>query len=86
VLLVNPADLSALGLKDGDVVDVVSTWQDEERRAKAFRLVAYDTPPGCAAAYFPEANVLVPLGSTAEISNTPTSKSVVIRLEPAGGG
>ena len=86
VLLVNPGDLSALGLPDGAVVDVVSTWQDEERRAKAFRLVAYDTPPGCAAAYFPEANVLVPLGSTAEISNTPTSKSVVIRLERAGAG
>jgi len=84
VLLVNPKDLAALGLQDGAVVDVVSTWQDEERRAKAFRLVSYDTPPGCAAAYFPEANVLVPLGSTAEISNTPTSKSVVIRLERAG--
>ena len=86
VLLVNPADLAELGLRDGDVVDVVSTWQDEERRAKAFRLVAYDTPLGCAAAYFPEANVLVPLGSTAEISNTPTSKSVVIRVERAGDG
>ena len=83
VLFVNPADLQALGLRDGDVVDVVSTWRDEERRAKAFRLVTYDTPVGCAAAYFPEANVLVPLGSTADISNTPTSKSVVIRLERA---
>ena len=37
---------------------------------------------GCAAAYFPETNVLVPLDSTAEVSNTPTSKSVVVRLEP----
>jgi molybdopterin-dependent oxidoreductase alpha subunit len=83
VLLVNPADLAALGLADGDVVDVVSVWRDEERRAKAFRLVTYETPVGCAAAYFPEANVLVPLGSTAEVSNTPTSKSVVIRLERA---
>ena len=51
----------------------------------SFRIVAYDQPRGCAAAYYPETNLLVPLDSTAEGSNTPTSKSVVIRLEkPAG--
>ncbi|MCP2260118.1 oxidoreductase alpha (molybdopterin) subunit [Streptoalloteichus tenebrarius] len=54
-----------------------------ERRAERFRVVAYPTARGCAAAYFPEANALVPLDSTAEVSNTPTSKSVVVRLEPA---
>ncbi len=46
-------------------------------------MVSYDTPRGCAAAYYPETNPLVPLDSTAEGSNTPASKSVVIRLEPA---
>ncbi len=45
--------------------------------------MAYETPRGCAATYFPEANVLVPLDSTALASNTPTSKSVIIRIEPA---
>ncbi|WP_141584224.1 FdhF/YdeP family oxidoreductase [Actinomadura sp. WMMA1423] len=85
VVLVNPADLARLGVADGALVDLVSEWPDgAERRAPAFRAVSYPTAPGCAAAYFPEANVLVPLDSTAEISNTPTSKSVVIRLEPAG--
>jgi molybdopterin-dependent oxidoreductase alpha subunit len=83
VVFVNAADLAAFGLADGDSVDLVSVWTDGERRAKAFRAVAYPTPPGCAAAYFPEANVLVPLDSVAETSNTPTSKSTVIRLEPA---
>jgi len=83
VVLVNGADLSALGLADGEIVDVVSVWSDGERRAPHFRVVAYPTAPGCAAAYFPEANVLVPLDSTAEESNTPTSKSVVVRLERA---
>ncbi|WP_149263640.1 FdhF/YdeP family oxidoreductase [Actinomadura sp. K4S16] len=84
VVLVNPADLSRLGVADGATVDLVSEWPDgAERRAPAFRAVSYPTAPGCAAAYFPETNVLVPLDSTAEISNTPTSKSVVIRLEPA---
>jgi hypothetical protein len=48
-------------------------------------VIEYPTPAGCAAAYFPETNVLVPLDSTADVSNTPTSKSVIIRLErPAG--
>ncbi|MEV4677173.1 FdhF/YdeP family oxidoreductase [Actinomadura sp. NPDC049382] len=84
VVFVNPADLSALGVADGATVDLVSEWSDgTERRAPAFRVVSYPTARGCAAAYFPETNVLVPLDSTAEVSNTPTSKSVVVRLEPA---
>lgn len=83
VVFVNPDDLRERGLGDGDIVDMVSIAPDGERRAKAFRAVEYPTPRGCAAAYFPEANVLVPLDSVAEISNTPTSKSVVIRLERA---
>ncbi|MCW2495175.1 molybdopterin dinucleotide binding domain-containing protein, partial [Jatrophihabitans sp.] len=82
VVFVSTDDLRDLGLRDGELVDLVSVWDDGERRAERFRLVDYPTPRGCAAAYFPEANVLVPLDSTAETSNTPTSKSIVIRLEP----
>ncbi|MBK5997127.1 hypothetical protein JHN53_37210, partial [Streptomyces sp. MBT58] len=48
---------------------------------EGFRVVHYPTARGCAAAYYPETNVLVPLGSTADTSNTPASKSVVIRFE-----
>jgi anaerobic selenocysteine-containing dehydrogenase len=85
VVFVHPADLAGLGFADEEMVDLVSEWKDGvERRAPGFRVVAYPTARGCAAAYFPETNVLVPLDSTAEVSNTPTSKSVVIRLEPAG--
>ncbi|MFF5263047.1 FdhF/YdeP family oxidoreductase [Actinomadura viridis] len=84
VVFVSPADLEALGLADGARVDLVSEWSDGvERRAPGFRIVAYPTARGCAAAYFPETNVLVPLDSTAEVSNTPTSKSIVVRLVPA---
>ncbi|MFY1697134.1 MULTISPECIES: FdhF/YdeP family oxidoreductase [unclassified Solwaraspora] len=84
VVFVHPDDLAALGVADGDVVDLVSEWSDQvERRAKAFRAVSYPTARGCAAAYFPEANVLVPLDSTAAGSNTPTSKQIIIRLERA---
>jgi molybdopterin-dependent oxidoreductase alpha subunit len=84
VVMVNPDDLAALGLTDGQTVDLVSEWRDEERRAERFRIVAYPTARGCAAAYYPETNPLVPLESTADVSNTPTSKSVVIRMEPVG--
>lgn len=81
VVFVHPEDLAERGFADGDLVDLVSVWHDGERRAERFRAVAYPTARDCAAAYFPETNVLVPLDSTALGSNTPTSKSVLIRLE-----
>ncbi len=82
VVLVNPDDAAALGLTDGAYTDLVSEWKDGvERRAEGFRIVHYPTARGCAAAYYPETNVLVPLDSTADTSNTPASKSVVIRFE-----
>jgi formate dehydrogenase major subunit len=85
VVFVHPQDLAELGFAPGDLVDLVSEWEDgSERRAPAFRLVSYEQPKGCAAAYYPETNPLVPLGSYAEGSRTPTSKSVVVRLERAG--
>ncbi|MFF0104199.1 FdhF/YdeP family oxidoreductase [Streptomyces hirsutus] len=83
VVLVHPDDLAALGLDDADRVDLVGEYGDGETRvAPDFRVVAYPTARGCCAAYFPETNVLVPLDSTADISNTPTSKSVIVRLRP----
>jgi anaerobic selenocysteine-containing dehydrogenase len=82
VVFVHRADLAQLALVDGDVVDVIGEFRDGvERRAPRFRLVAYEVPRGTCAAYFPEANVLVPLGSVAEHSNTPTSKSIIVRFE-----
>ncbi|ABM07025.1 FdhF/YdeP family oxidoreductase [Paenarthrobacter aurescens] len=84
VLLVNPSDLAELGFEDGGYVDVHSEADDGvDRVLPQLRLVSYPSARGCAAAYYPEANVLVPLDSTAEESNTPASKSVMIRLEPA---
>lgn len=82
VVLVNPDDARELGLADGSYTDLVSEWKDGvERRARGFRVVHYPTARGCAAAYYPETNVLVPLDSTADTSNTPASKSVVVRFE-----
>ncbi|KOV70886.1 FdhF/YdeP family oxidoreductase [Streptomyces sp. MMG1121] len=82
VVLVHPEDARALGFAEGAYADLVSEWKDGvERRAPGFRVVHYPTTRGCAAAYYPETNVLVPLDATADTSNTPASKSVVVRLE-----
>ena len=87
VVFVNPADVIDLGLDDGALVDIVGEWTDGvERRASGFRVVSYPTARGCCAAYFPEANVVVPLDSIAEGSRTPTSKSIVVRLERLAEG
>jgi molybdopterin-dependent oxidoreductase alpha subunit len=86
VVFVHADDLATLGIADGATVDIVSEWTDgSQRRAFDFRAVAYPTARGCAAAYFPEANVLVPLDSTAEGSQTPTSKQIIVRLELKAG-
>jgi molybdopterin-dependent oxidoreductase alpha subunit len=83
VVFCNADDLEQLGLADGDIVDLVSEWPgDDDRRAPSFRVVEYPIARRTAAAYFPEANVLVPVDSVATTSNTPTSKSVIVRLEP----
>ena len=80
VVFLNQQDIEAAGLRERQEVDLVSHFNDEERVAPRFAVVPYDIPRGCAATYFPEANVLVPVGSVAEKSNTPASKSVVISI------
>ncbi|GJO01220.1 putative oxidoreductase [Mycobacterium marinum] len=91
VVFMNPSDIEALGLTAGERVDLVSEYHDaggnlQERRAKDFLVIGYSTPVGNAAAYYPETNPLVPLDHTAEKSNTPVSKAIVVRVEPASGG
>ena len=84
VIFINPDDLLELGLTDAQTVDIFSEWPGQpDRVLRGFRTVSYPTARGCAAAYFPEANVLVPLNSAAEESNTPVSKAIVVRVEPA---
>jgi molybdopterin-dependent oxidoreductase alpha subunit len=83
VVLLNPEDILEAGLTQGQVVDLVSHFENEERMARRFVVVPYSIPRRCAATYFPEANVLVAIGSVAEKSNTPASKSVRISLRPS---
>jgi molybdopterin-dependent oxidoreductase alpha subunit len=81
VVLMHADDMKARDLKSGDVVNLTSHFEGEERVAPHFITVEYSVPRGCCATYFPEANVLVPIRSVAEKSNTPASKSVVVTVE-----
>ncbi|MSQ91269.1 MAG: FdhF/YdeP family oxidoreductase [Phycisphaerales bacterium] len=81
IVLMNADDILAHKLAAGDAVDIVSHHLGIQRRAKNFRIVAYEIPRGCLASYFPETNVLVPIESVAELSHTPTSKSLIVSVE-----
>jgi anaerobic selenocysteine-containing dehydrogenase len=83
VVFLNPEDIAEQGLSAGQVVDLFSHFDGEERAARRFLVVPYPLPRRCAATYFPEANVLVPVRSVADKSNTPASKSVVITVRPS---
>jgi molybdopterin-dependent oxidoreductase alpha subunit len=86
VVLMNPDDMAEFGWKAGDRLDITSHFSNDEkeelRTAPRFVVVPYEIPRRCVATYFPEANVLVPIGSVALRSNTPTSKAVVVSFAP----
>jgi anaerobic selenocysteine-containing dehydrogenase len=82
VVLMNRDDIAASALKAGQVVDLTSHFADGERHAERFIVVPYPIPRNCIAAYFPETNPLVPLGSVADKSETPTSKSLIVSIVP----
>lgn len=83
VIFMNAQNIADLGLKAGQTVDITSHFDDGERQVSGFIVVPYPIPIDCAATYFPEANPLVPLGSIARGSSTPTSKCVIISVKPA---
>ena len=86
VVLMNATDMIERGWKSRHIVDIVSHHNGVDRRSDGWHVVAYDIPRGNIATYFPEANVLVPLDSTAAKSNTPTSKWIVCSLLEPGQG
>ena len=81
VIFMNPKDMEKLHLEKLDLVDLTSHFNGEVREAKGFLAIPYSIPEQCTATYFPEANVLVPIKSTADISNTPNSKSTIITIK-----
>ncbi len=83
VVFLNSADIREAGLQQGQMVDLSSHFQGEQRTARHFMVAPFSIPRRCAATYFPEANVLVPINSSADRSNTPTSKSILITIAPS---
>ena len=83
VIFMNPDDVREAGLQQGQFVDLTEPLRGRETRtARHFMVTPYDIPRGCTATYYPETNVLVPINSTAERANTPSSKFVVISVAP----
>lgn len=81
VIMMNENDMESRNLKSGDLVDLHNNFGGVERIAHQFVVVPYPIPQGCTATYFPETNVLVPIGSVADKSNTPTSKLVKLTIQ-----
>ena len=81
VIFMNANDIQKFGYKAGDKVDLYNFHGGKERVARNFIIIEFSIPEGCTATYFPETNVLVPIDSVADKSNTPTSKMVVIKLK-----
>jgi molybdopterin-dependent oxidoreductase alpha subunit len=82
ILLMCPEDIAEAGLTDGQSVTMVTDVDDgQDRRLGGLTLTAYKLPRGTIAGYYPECNVLVPIGHHDELSGTPASKSVPVRIE-----
>ncbi|MBJ24129.1 MAG: hypothetical protein CMB64_05600 [Euryarchaeota archaeon] len=80
IIFMNSDDIESSNLDSNSTVDITSLFKGKERTSKSWHLVPYDIPPGNVATYFPEANELIPLESVAIGSNTPTSKSVRVKI------
>ena len=80
VVFMHEEDIRAAGLQHGQLVDLTNRHGGGQRVAKAFMVAPYRIPRGCVATYFPEANVLVPIDTVAETSNTPASKYVIVTI------
>ena len=83
VIFMNGDDIKAAGLRQGQLVDLTSYYKDETRTACHFMVAPMEIARRCTATYFPEANVLVSINNSADRSNTPVSKSLVISIAPS---
>ena len=82
VIFMNPQDMSERHIRERQLVNITSHFEGQQRKLEKFIAIPYNIPRGNTAAYYPEVNPLVPIASVAYISNTPTSKFVVVTVEP----
>lgn len=81
VIFINPKDCEEEMLQTGDYVHIESFYNQKMRRVENFKVVSYDIPRKCVATYFPESNPLIPIEHTADQSNTPASKQILVSLK-----
>jgi molybdopterin-dependent oxidoreductase alpha subunit len=84
VLFMNAEDLAAHGLAHGDLVDIETVWAKRKLRLENITAIQYGIARGSVAAYYPEANVLMPLDYIDKESGTPSYKSIPVRIRRAG--
>ncbi|AUD01951.1 FdhF/YdeP family oxidoreductase [Spirosoma pollinicola] len=82
VIFMNAQDMSERHIRERQLVNITSHFDGQRRKLEKFIAIPYNIPKGNTAAYYPEVNPLVPVASVAYISNTPTSKFVIITVEP----
>jgi molybdopterin-dependent oxidoreductase alpha subunit len=83
VAFMNRADIERFGLKPGQTATLRTVAKDNiDRSLSGLTVVAYDIPIGCIGAYYPEANVLLPIWHYAEGSKTPAAKSIPVTVHP----
>ena len=82
IVLISPDDMARAGLAEGQRVALVTAVDDGvTRRVEGLTVTPYDLPAGCIAAYYPEANPLVPVALHDRASKTPAYKGVPVRIE-----
>jgi formate dehydrogenase major subunit len=82
VLFLNDNEMKKRGLALEDRIDIYTLSSDGiERVIRGFKVVAYRMPDGCCAAYYPEANPLLPLYAHDPISGTPSAKAIPVVLK-----
>ncbi len=81
IVLMSENDIQKRGFSQMQLVTITSNFKGNSISSEGWRIVSYDIPDGNVATYFPESNVLIPLDSVADYSNTPTSKSVCVSIE-----
>ncbi|MDR7949210.1 FdhF/YdeP family oxidoreductase [Achromobacter aegrifaciens] len=86
VLFMNPEDLAAQGLEHGDLVDIETVSRNRTLRLAGITAIEYSIARGSVAAYYPEANVLVPLDYIDKECGTPSYKSIPVRIRKAAQG
>lgn len=83
VLFMHDIDLEKRGLEHGDLVDIETVVAGRKLRLENITVISYNIAPGSVGAYYPEANVLVPLDYIDKESGTPSYKSVPVRVTHA---